>query len=125
MEYKIQRLPNEPTDAASCNSAASANPASDFKTQIEDDGVVIVKFLDANATSVAVPAQIDGRPVVIIARYAFACCNSLTSVEIPASVKEIGYNAFAERAADLTLYGAADSVAEAYAAENGLRFEAR
>ena len=144
----MERFPNEPTDAAPCNSSASATPASDFETRIEDDGVVIVKFLDDTATSVVVPAEIDGRPVVKIGESAFHrrdsltsveipntvkeigenafyCCDSLTSVKIPNSVKEIGQDAFSDCAADLTLYGAAGSVAEKYARKNEIRFEAR
>ncbi|MBQ9126707.1 MAG: leucine-rich repeat protein, partial [Thermoguttaceae bacterium] len=57
--------------------------------------------------------------------HAFANCDALKSVAIPASVREIGDEAFADCASDLTLYGAAGSVAEEYARENNLRFEAR
>ena len=144
----MERFPNEPTDASLAIPRASANPANDFETRIEDDGVVIVKFLKRNATSVVIPAQIDGQPVVAIAAEAFECCYSLTSVEfpnglqtigayaflscysltsveIPNSVASIGDKAFSDCAADLTLYGAAGSAAEEYAAENNLRFEAR
>ena len=172
---------------------SSFDPAA-FKTEIEGDGVVIVSLLDYNASSVVIPAQIDGRPVVKIGESAFencilltsveipasvetigesafrgcqsltsveipasvetigegafrACasltsveipasvekigdnafsdCASLTSVEIPDSVEEIGGNAFYGCASDLTLYGADGSVAQEYAVENELRFEAR
>ena len=90
----MERFPNEPTDAAPCNSSASATPASDFETRIEDDGVVIVKFLKRNATSVVIPAQIDGQPVVAIAAEAFERCFSLTSVEFPNGLQTIGEGAF-------------------------------
>lgn len=63
--------------------------------------------------------------VKTIGKSAFAYCESLASVEIPASVQTIGGYAFGSCSADLTLYGAVGSVAEEYAAENELRFEAR
>ena len=86
--------------APKTSSLPPAPPASDFKTQIafetqiEADGVVIVKFFDRRAKSVVVPAQIDGRPVQTIGERAFAGCESLTSVAIPASVQIIGEHAF-------------------------------
>ena len=103
-------------------------------------------FRNIGANVAVVPEKIDGRPVVKIGQgafanwgflklvalpssvkeigwQAFANCNALKSVEIPASVREIGDEAFADCASDLTLYGAAGSVAEKYAAENGLSFK--
>jgi hypothetical protein len=69
--------------------------------------------------SIEIPKSVEK-----IGERAFYAC-SLISVEIPNSVKEIGKGAFATCADDLTLYGVAGSVAQEYAAENGLRFEAR
>ena len=94
-------------------------------------------------TSVEIPNSVKE-----IGERAFYCCYSLTSVEIPNTVKEIGQDAFIRRqsltsveipdnvetigeaafdsrADDLTFYGAAGSVAEKYARENEIRFEAR
>ena len=102
-----------------------ANPARAFETRLEGDGVVIVKFLNRDAESVVVPAQIDGRPVVEIGEEAFANCDSLTSVEIANGVEKIGEGAFDGCADALTLYGAAGSVAQEYARENGFPFKAR
>ncbi|MBR4976717.1 MAG: leucine-rich repeat domain-containing protein [Thermoguttaceae bacterium] len=53
-----------------------------FKTRIEGDGVVIVDFLDNRATSVVIPAKIDGRPVVKIDEGAFCSLPLLTSFAV-------------------------------------------
>ncbi len=74
--------------------AAPANSANVFETRLEEDGVVIVKFLDSTATDVVVPETIDGRPVVKIGARAFAVCKSLQSVVIPDGVKTIDKSAF-------------------------------
>ncbi|MBQ7111852.1 MAG: leucine-rich repeat domain-containing protein, partial [Thermoguttaceae bacterium] len=83
---------------------------------VGDDAFAFCRSL----TSVKIPASVKK-----IGVRAFNNCDSLTSVEIPASVEKIDGQAFEGCSADLTLYGAAGSVAEKYAAENGLRFEAR
>ncbi|MBQ9128591.1 MAG: leucine-rich repeat domain-containing protein, partial [Thermoguttaceae bacterium] len=72
----MQRFHHEPTDVPPL-----------FKTRIENDGVVIVEFLDRDATSVVVPAQIDGRPVVKIDESAFIGCDSLTEFSVSSANK--------------------------------------
>ena len=51
----------------------------------------------------------------------FSGCTGLTSVTIPVSVTEIGEDAF-DGCPDLTIYGYAESAAEAYAEEHGIAF---
>ena len=45
-------------------------------------------------TKAEIPSEYNGLPVTSIGSYAFADCDSLTSVTIPNSVKSIGYLAF-------------------------------
>lgn len=53
--------------------------------------------------------------------YCFAQCDSLSYVYIPAGVTSIGYNAFG-KCGRLTLHGENGSLAQQYAAENGIPF---
>ena len=100
---------------AFCASLTSVEIPDGVET-VGDDAFAFCRSL----TSVKIPASVKK-----IGVRAFNNCDSLTSVEIPASVEKIDGQAFEGCSADLTLYGAAGSVAEKYAAENGLRFEAR
>jgi len=70
-----------------------ANPASDFITYIEDDGVVISGFCGRDAT-VVVPAEIDGRPVKALSEGAFDGRDWLTSISLPDGLQTIGEMAF-------------------------------
>ena len=67
---------------ASCAPLTSFFTPKAFKTRIEGDGVVIVDFLDNRATSVVIPAKIDGRPVVKIDEGAFCSLPLLTSFAV-------------------------------------------
>lgn len=120
---------------------------SPFACQIDDAGVTIVKYR-GKRSRVVVPAEIEGRPVVAIGDGAFVDCDSLTSVSLPNGLQSVGDKAFMRCgsltsvsfpdglqsvgdsafygcSAELTLNGAADSVAEEYARENDIRFKVR
>lgn len=43
---------------------------------------------------IRIPSEVDGTPVTAIGEKAFARCDSVEKVEVPASVTEIGYRAF-------------------------------
>ena len=60
---------------------------------IADSGIVIIDC-DESATSVIIPEQIDGIPVVTIGDQAFWQCSKLTSITIPSSVIYIWPRAF-------------------------------
>ena len=65
-----------------------------FEWRVDDDGVTITKFLKEDATSVDVPSEIDGKPVVAIGDEAFRRCESLRKVSLPESLQGIAYKAF-------------------------------
>lgn len=61
---------------------------------IENEQITILDC-DENITGdIAIPATIDGRPVVKIDDRAFENCNSISSVFIPASISQIGFFVF-------------------------------
>lgn len=74
---------------------ASANEL--FRWEIDSTGgVVIVALLDDKASSVDVPAQIDGKPVVEIGPGAFSLRRALTKISLPDGVRKLGSNAFSQ-----------------------------
>ena len=62
------------------------------------DHAVLVNGKKAQG-ALQIPSEIDGRPVTRIKETAFYQNNSITSVTIPDSVMELGFNTFAECAA--------------------------
>lgn len=65
-----------------------------------------------------------GSSLTSIPAAAFANCSALESVTIPESVKTIADNVFEGTNSALVIYGTAGSVAEQYASQNGIAFEA-
>ena len=61
---------------------------------VNDDNQVTITGCDKSATSVVIPAQIDGMDVAVIGERSFMGCYQLTSVKISESVTEIGISAF-------------------------------
>ncbi len=72
---------------------AGAETYGDLTYTVTDNKVTITDC-QFNATTVDIPAQIDGMVVTAIGDGAFAVCSSLTNVTIPASVTSIGDYAF-------------------------------
>jgi hypothetical protein len=79
-------------------SSTKESPASDFSYDGDSDGVVIIRYT-GKSDSVVIPAKIEGYPVRWIAGAfafnGFAGNDTITSIVIPDSVKEIGEYAFA------------------------------
>jgi hypothetical protein len=68
--------------------------AQDFTYTVDYlDRITITKY-NGSGGAVAIPATIDGLPVIAIGDSAFQGCSKLTSVTIPTSVTEIGTYAF-------------------------------
>lgn len=58
------------------------------------DGTIEITGCDKSATSIEIPAEIDGVKVTSIGRGAFARCSNLAEITIPDSITEIGEVAF-------------------------------
>lgn len=65
-----------------------------YTVDSESNEVTITGLIDISATSVVIPDTINGKKVTKIGNEAFANRISLTSISIPATVKEIAENAF-------------------------------
>ncbi|MBQ9801372.1 MAG: hypothetical protein IJO40_15740 [Thermoguttaceae bacterium] len=81
----------------SCDkTCASANEL--FRWEVDSTGgVIIAAFLDDNATSVDVPAQIDGKPVVEIGPGAFSLRRALMKIPFPAGWQTVRNGAVSRR----------------------------
>ena len=81
---------------------AYGNKETNFKVTIDarisytadDDGAVITAYHQGDGGVAIVPATIGGQPVTGIADNAFADCDKITAIVIPATVNRIGDNAF-------------------------------
>ncbi len=69
------------------------SPASDFEYTVENDEVIINKYIGSD-TEVSIPEKIAGKPVTEIGETAFYFCTGLTDVDIPDSVTKIGEKVF-------------------------------
>ncbi len=81
-------------------SFADTKTYGDLTYDILEDKVIIIDC-DESATTIDIPATIEGYPVTSIGSYAFADCESLTSITIPDGITSIGMGAF-ENCSSLT-----------------------
>ncbi len=82
------------TICAACALCAGAETSGDYEYRILYDGTVEITDYTGNATDLTVPATIDGKKVTRIGSWAFAYCDSITSVAIPDGVTSIESYAF-------------------------------
>lgn len=68
--------------------------AEDFTYTGLQDGTIEVQVYNGTAEVVSIPAQIEGKDVSVIGDACFMNNGTITSIEIPDTVKEIGTNAF-------------------------------
>ncbi len=73
---------------------ASAKKYGEYLEYTVSNDEVTITDCDSSAVTIEVPSIIDGKPVTGIGNYAFAGCNSLTSIAIPNSVTYISERAF-------------------------------
>lgn len=69
-----------------------ANPA--FEYIVLEDGTAEITGYTGSAAELVIPSEIDGYAVTSIMESALYDCTSLTSVTIPSSITDIGYQAF-------------------------------
>ena len=106
------------------NWSMAASPwsySADIRTVLLNDGVTSIGSFAFegcnNLTAVTLPNSMTR-----IGAHAFTGCTGLQTVNIPKTVVEIGEQAFSKCRDTLTLRGAADGIAAAYAEKNGIRF---
>lgn len=85
----------DPTGSTPSDNQQNEEPKQAWLVKEIDGGVEIIGVNDSSISGICeIPSQINGKAVVSIGYKAFADCNYLTTVIIPASVKSIGINAF-------------------------------
>ena len=109
-----------PTPAPTATPFVMPNPAYADWDYIITDGKVTIKSYKGTDTEVKVPDTIEGYPVTAIATGAFPVNINVNIVHIPVTVVNIAPGAFVN--SNVKIYGAAGSVAESYAKENGFIF---
>ncbi len=62
--------------------------------KIDDTSVVLVDYTGMNDEIVVVPSEVEGYQVIGIDSYAFCNCDYLSSIVLPDSITEIGFEAF-------------------------------
>ena len=115
-----------------------------FTYAVSESGVTITAYT-GNDVNVAIPAAIDGKPVVAIGDkaflnnktvqsitlpegvksigwFAFSGCISLGAICLPSSVEAIAYGAFENCPTSLTVFSPNGSYAERYAQSYGIAF---
>ena len=91
-------------ESAICNEqnvlavSGTSSPVTSLKFETVDHGdwLEITEYCIPKDTSgwIDIPSEIDGKPVLAIGHYAFATCDSVWKITIPASIGSIGGHAF-------------------------------
>jgi tetratricopeptide (TPR) repeat protein len=95
-QSKLDKMLVKAEAEAAANAAITYTPAEDFEYEntADGEGICIKGFKNTRAKTVAVPPEIDGKPVTEIGAQAFKPCKSLRSVTLTVTVVEIGTSAF-------------------------------
>ena len=86
-------VPLLPDSPVMMTAQAATTEDGQFDYSVNDGKVTIDKYKGGDE-NVTIPSIIDGQPVTAIGDYAFAFCDSLSSVTIPGCVTSIGSSAF-------------------------------
>jgi len=138
--------PDRPSADSSQNSPTGNLPPADsaaFRYTVQEDQVTITEYT-GDDTYLVIPSMIDGKSVTAIADsafrsntlktviipngvakigwFAFQECPALISITIPSSVESIGYSAFSSLSNKLTIYCHSNSFAQKYAQSYGLSY---
>ena len=82
--------------AGAAEPAALTDAGGEWIYELIEGGVVITRYASARPTGeLAIPAEVDGLPVVGIGDFALSYCEGLTGVTIPEGVAFVGEYAFA------------------------------
>lgn len=73
----------------------NATPVEDFEWLVLTNGTVKITYYDGEDEEIVIPAEVDGKRVTEIGKYAFADCTEITSITIPDTVTAIADGAFA------------------------------
>lgn len=120
-DYALSRQNDDAGVVQATDETAVRRMSNDWEYYINPGGYVTVSGYDnAAATSLTIPNEIDGLPVVAIEDKAFADLTVLNSIKIPISVSYIGPYAFANPSY-VTVHSYHGSYALAYAAARGMR----
>ena len=68
----------------------------DYRYVLTEEGSAQITGYTGAAGALEIPAELDGHAVTSVRKYAFAYCDSLTSVTVPEGVTDIGDNAFSQ-----------------------------
>ena len=74
--------------------SAAATTSGIYTYTVKNGEVTITKCATSASGSINIPSQIEGKPVVAIDSNAFKERDSIVSVTVPSTVKELGYRAF-------------------------------
>lgn len=74
----------------------------DVVFQLYDNGTVYVKGYQGNGSEIIIPETVEGNPITEIGSWAFRYTKGIKRIHLPASVENIGYEAFpaADRVVD-------------------------
>ncbi|MBR4976005.1 MAG: leucine-rich repeat domain-containing protein, partial [Thermoguttaceae bacterium] len=106
-------------DPTVAENASETAPETLFDVKVVPGGVEIKAKMSSGPrlngqTTLVVPAEIKGRPVVALGREAFWGCDELTEITLPEGLKTVGDEAFANcsQLTELTLPASVESVGE-------------
>ena len=84
-----------PNDISAESSLIAQHEGSAYSYSIDDAGSACILRCITHEQHVRVPDALDGHPVSAIAHAAFAALDATESLELPAGIEQIGWNAFA------------------------------
>ena len=69
---------------------SAAKTAGDYQYTLREDGTAEITGYTGTAEELEIPAELDGKQVTALGRYAFSYCDTLTGVTVPETVTGLG-----------------------------------